>query len=225
MGNLCFTERSLQFSKIAHKSLGSLFSLSPLFLSSRRLFLCFFHQRQQHPSASFLPLSLCSAPGGCRSARRRAQGRGWRRGSVQAREQRERGQAQARRRWRSRHVRCGVAQVAQAQRERSGRGAARLACWSERLGRCGDPWQAAPSGRHRRAAVARASARRWSGGRAGRRASGSRRGRASPGGAGSGGSSERARELAAARVAAGAGRSAAEAARRLGSGAGRSAGW
>jgi hypothetical protein len=34
MGNLCFTERSLQFSKFMHKSLGSLFSFSPLFLFS-----------------------------------------------------------------------------------------------------------------------------------------------------------------------------------------------
>jgi hypothetical protein len=69
MENLCFTEKPLQFSEIVHKSLGSLFSLPPLFLSSWRLCLCFFYRRQQHPSASFLPLSLCSAPSRARQLR------------------------------------------------------------------------------------------------------------------------------------------------------------
>jgi hypothetical protein len=53
MRNLCFTERPLQFSEIAHKSFGSLFSLSPLFLFSLASPSFFFHRRR-----SFSPTSL-----------------------------------------------------------------------------------------------------------------------------------------------------------------------
>jgi hypothetical protein len=59
MRNLYFTERSLQFSSFTHKSLGSSFSLSPLFFLSLfpwRFLLCFFH-RQNSPK-SYPPLSL-----------------------------------------------------------------------------------------------------------------------------------------------------------------------
>jgi hypothetical protein len=62
MRNLCFTERSLQFSEFTHKSLGSSFSLPSLFFLSMPFF--FPHRRRLHPSPSFLPSSLlCSDPG------------------------------------------------------------------------------------------------------------------------------------------------------------------
>jgi hypothetical protein len=87
MRNLYFTDRSLQFSKITHKSLGSSFSLSPLFFLSLlpwRFLLCFFHrQHSPNPYPPPLPLSLSLSlsfsPGGgaaqawaCRRAARAA---------------------------------------------------------------------------------------------------------------------------------------------------------
>jgi hypothetical protein len=68
MGNLCFTERSLQFSKIAHKSLGNSIPLSPMFFFSLAPFLfstpaaCLWLQPYppSHPSLS-TPRALAQA--------------------------------------------------------------------------------------------------------------------------------------------------------------------
>jgi hypothetical protein len=62
MENLCFTDRSLQFSKIAHKSLEEFYSSFSSVSSPWRPFFFFPHQRHlslPHPYP--LPLSLSSA--------------------------------------------------------------------------------------------------------------------------------------------------------------------
>jgi hypothetical protein len=58
MRNLCFTERSLQFSKFTHKSLGSSISLPPLFFLSP-FFLIRFPSSTGGPIWAPLPASLC----------------------------------------------------------------------------------------------------------------------------------------------------------------------
>jgi hypothetical protein len=60
MENLCFIERSLQFSKIARKSLEEFYSSFSSVSSPWRPFFFFPHWRQLHPNPSFLPLSLSS---------------------------------------------------------------------------------------------------------------------------------------------------------------------
>jgi hypothetical protein len=124
-----FKERSLQFSEIAYEPLGN--SICPSSLLSLILAPFSFPHRQLHPNVSFLPPSLCPAPGSCRSGAQVMQASG--------RAVRPRALARVGGGWAeradSRRVWCSVARVAQAQCERSERGAARLVRWSERLAR------------------------------------------------------------------------------------------
>jgi hypothetical protein len=85
MRNLCFTERSLQFSIFTHKSLANLFSPSPLFFFSLVLpyplptpsSLSGLHPGSSPPSLSSMPQQAGLTSGGGRAARvRRALARG-----------------------------------------------------------------------------------------------------------------------------------------------------
>jgi hypothetical protein len=135
MRNLCFTDRSLQFSEFTQKSLGSSFSLPPLFFFS----LPFFFPTgggSIRVLLSFLsPSARLQAAGGSRRARGRR--REWARLRLGARRGRSGGAGRVRR------VRLG--------RRRRGRGGAERLGWRHRCGRL----------RRAGTAGARVQARRW----------------------------------------------------------------
>jgi hypothetical protein len=136
MENLCFTERSLQFSKFTHKSLGNPFSSSPLFFLSLALILS---STDGTSPGGFFPCSPSLYSLRLARSRRRPGARGARRGWLTAGRAAPSGSGAGRRR---RVAQRQEQEQASCKRSRAGAAAARVrgcgccgrSCTGARLG-------------------------------------------------------------------------------------------